>query len=292
MEKKDMLKFFAPFSKVSGEGTDCVVEGYMTTDSMDSQEEEVELQASFDAVEDWKKWGNIREMHGPSAAGVALQVEKHAGKGIYLVAEVVDPVAKEKCRKGVYKGFSIGGKIIERAGRKIVKYRMLEVSLVDRPANPDCLLMVAKADYDADVSKQETTGDKMEETKPENHPAEAAQEVVSKAAAEMPAPPPEMIAKAEYEQVKTEFEKAQARITELEKSISTSQAKTQELEKAVEGFKKEKELKEMLAKAISELQPELKKKYEEMPKPDQKQMRDDAIKKMSIGQITAEMLKQ
>lgn len=296
-EDKDMLKFFAPFAKTTfAEGGDCVVEGYMTTDALDSQDEEVDLQASFDAADEWKKWGNIREMHGPSAAGVALQVEKHAGKGVYLVADVVDPVAITKVRKGVYKGFSIGGKILAREGNKITKYRMLEVSLVDRPANPDCLLMVAKADY-TDVSKTEATrGDSMTEEKPteepkpedkpaeepkEDTPAEAAADVVSEEAAEKSASSPEMISKAEYEKMKAEHEKAQARITELEKSV--------------EDFRMEKRLKEMLAKAISELQPEVKKRYDEIPKPDQEQMKknaEEAIKNMSIGELTRRLLKE
>lgn len=301
-ENIDVLKFFVPFAKIASEGEDCIVEGYMTTESLDSQEEEVDLQASFDAADDWKKWGNIREMHAPLAAGVALRVEKHANKGVYLVADIVDPVAKIKVKKGVYKGFSIGGKILERVDNRITRYRMTEVSLVDRPSNPDCLLMVAKADY-TDVSKTEATtkGDVMEEEKPTEKPAEkptekpaeepakketsptkATAEVVStEAAAEKSASSQEMIGKAEYEKLKAEHTKAQSHIAELEKSI--------------DGFKKEKELKEMLAKAISELQPELKKKYEEMPKPDQTQMKEtalEAVKKMSIGEITAKMLKE
>jgi hypothetical protein len=282
----DVLKFFAPFYKVAGDGVDCVVEGYMTTPSLDSQEDEVVLQASFDAVDEWKKWGNIREMHGPSAAGVALSVEKHVGKGVYLVAEVVDPVAKEKCRKGVYKGFSIGGKVIERKGKQIIKYRMTEVSLVDRPANPDCLLMVAKYD---DAPKGATEGDAMVETKevtPAEAPAVSAPETVA-----TPPPVPETVAKAEHEQMKSEYEKSQARVLELEKAVTASKARNDELEKMVTEYKKEEELKKMLAKAIAELQPEIKKKYEEVPVVDQKKLVEDAVKKMSMGEITSALLK-
>jgi cation transport regulator len=48
-----------------------MVYGYATTEALDSQGEIVELAATERAVEDYKKWRNIREMHGSSVAGTA-----------------------------------------------------------------------------------------------------------------------------------------------------------------------------------------------------------------------------
>jgi phage head maturation protease len=62
---------------------------------------------------------------------------------------VVDSEAIKKVEKGVYRGFSIGGRVKERDPNKrsvITKITLTEISLVDRPSNPDAVLSIFKAD--------------------------------------------------------------------------------------------------------------------------------------------------
>lgn len=94
--------------------------------------------------------GNVREMHQPSAVGVATGYSELEGDKHEITAHIVDPGAVAKVRAGVYKGFSIGIKkprVVQdkvAAGGRIVDGSVCEVSLVDRPANPDATLTLAK----------------------------------------------------------------------------------------------------------------------------------------------------
>jgi phage head maturation protease len=61
---------------------------------------------------------------------------------------ITDDVAWGKVRSGTYKGFSIGGKTLARDpdDKKIItKVRLDEISLVDRPSNPEARFDVWKA---------------------------------------------------------------------------------------------------------------------------------------------------
>ena len=68
-----------------------------------------------------------------------------------LKSEVVDPVTQAKVRKGVLKGYSIGIKQAqvmksdEAPNGVIVGGNIVEVSLVDRPANPSARIEIAKS---------------------------------------------------------------------------------------------------------------------------------------------------
>jgi hypothetical protein len=90
-------------------------------------------------------------MHQPSAVGVAREAAVD-GKGLYLKAEIVDDDAWRKVREGVYKGFSIGGAVTGRDpdDPKIVTgVDLAEISLVDRPANPEAVFSLWKSADDA-----------------------------------------------------------------------------------------------------------------------------------------------
>lgn len=94
--------------------------------------------------------GNIREQHSNIAAGVAEEYEKKAD-GHYITALVVDPVSVKKVKTRVLKGFSIGIKsprVVKdnkAVNGRIVDGQIVEVSLVDRPANPNAKLVLAKS---------------------------------------------------------------------------------------------------------------------------------------------------
>lgn len=146
-------KFYIPFAKVDDEQR--MVYGYASTDTLDSQGESISKAAIAGALPDYMRFANIREMHQPSAVGVAKQADVD-DKGLYIGVKVVDDSAWAKVKEGVYKGFSVGGKALAKIAGVISKMRLTEISLVDRPANTDCVFDMWKAeglDDDADDSE-------------------------------------------------------------------------------------------------------------------------------------------
>ncbi len=94
------------------------------------------------ALGEWFTWGNVREMHRPNAVGKALQLMEQGPDQWFVEARIVDEQAVRKVDEGIYQGFSIGilhPKVAvdptAPAGR-IIGGTIVEVSLVDRPANP------------------------------------------------------------------------------------------------------------------------------------------------------------
>jgi phage head maturation protease/regulator of replication initiation timing len=138
-----MKHFYAEICKVDDEQR--MVYGYASTEALDVQGEIVTKQAMAAALQDYMRFANIREMHQPSAVGVAKSVEMD-DKGTFISAHVVDDNAWSKVKAGVYKGFSIGGKAIEKVDNVINALRLTEISLVDRPANPEALITLWKAE--------------------------------------------------------------------------------------------------------------------------------------------------
>lgn len=140
------MKKYADITKVDAEKR--MVYGYASTEALDSQGEVVKLDAITAALQDYMKFANIREMHQPSAVGVAKEATVD-GVGLYIAVKVVDDSAWEKVTEGVYKGFSIGGRVTERdtVNKAVITGMTLtEISLVDRPANPDAVFDVFKAE--------------------------------------------------------------------------------------------------------------------------------------------------
>ena len=138
-----MQNIFAEICKVNPETR--MVYGYASTEAMDGQGEIVSKDALANALPAYMKFANIREMHQPSAVGVAKQATLDE-KGLYLSVKVVDDDAWNKVKEGVYKGFSIGGKTVSKVDDTITELRLSEISLVDRPANPEAIIEVWKAD--------------------------------------------------------------------------------------------------------------------------------------------------
>jgi len=127
------------------------VYGKATDDSIDIDQQICDSDWLNRAMPAWfKSGGNIREQHSSIAAGVAKEYESKAD-GHYISALVVDPISVKKVETGVLKGFSIGIKnprvTRDKAASngRIVDGQIVEVSLVDRPANPNCQLMLAKS---------------------------------------------------------------------------------------------------------------------------------------------------
>jgi hypothetical protein len=127
------------------------VYGKATDETLDVDQQICDNDWLRKAMPDWfVSGGNIREQHSNIAAGVATDYEEKAD-GHYIQALVVDPVSVKKVEAGVLQGFSIGIRgprvirDVKAAGGRIVDGQIVEISLVDRPANPSAKMTIAKA---------------------------------------------------------------------------------------------------------------------------------------------------
>ena len=144
------MKLYGEISKTEelDDGT-IKVWGYASSESVDSDGETITSDAMKGALADYMKFGAVREMHQPKAAGTAIEANVQDDGKTYFGAHVVDSEAVKKVKAGVYKGFSIGGKVTERdeLNKTIIKgIKLVEVSLVDRPANPEAVFTCYKAE--------------------------------------------------------------------------------------------------------------------------------------------------
>jgi len=151
----DNISLSVPFTKVNREKR--TVSGFATLDNLDQTNDVVTAEASLKAFEGFR--GNIREMHGSNAVGkmVSFKPETYfdakSGEfynGVYVDAYISKGAQDtwEKVLDGTLSGFSIGGKIIEsdnevnkstgQSVRFIKNYSLLELSVVDSPANELC----------------------------------------------------------------------------------------------------------------------------------------------------------
>jgi Putative phage serine protease XkdF len=158
------VRISMPLTKVDTERR--IVSGFATLDNIDKQNDIVTPEASLNAFSKFR--GNIREMHQPKAVGkmVAFKEDKYFDpetkkfyQGIYVSAYISKGAqdAWEKVIDGTYTGFSIGGKMnkwddaydekIDASIRVIKDYDLVELSLVDSPANQFAnILSVEKVD--------------------------------------------------------------------------------------------------------------------------------------------------
>jgi len=127
-----------------------LVSGIATDSSIDSDQQICDPEWLKSAMPNWFRWGNIREQHSHIAAGVAEGYEVRDGQH-WVTARVVNSESVKKIEHKVLKGFSIGissPRVIKddkAAGGRIIDGEIVEISLVDRPANPVCVLSLAKA---------------------------------------------------------------------------------------------------------------------------------------------------
>jgi hypothetical protein len=153
-----------PFSKVDEERR--IVSGFATLDNVDKQADIVTAEASVKAFSKFR--GNIREMHQPISVGkmVAFKEDKYFDpetkkfySGVYVSTYISKGAQStwEKVLDGTLSGFSIGGKMnkwddaydegMEKKIRIIKEYDLVELSLVDSPANQFAnVLSVEKVD--------------------------------------------------------------------------------------------------------------------------------------------------
>jgi Caudovirus prohead protease. len=160
----DNVRLSMPFSKVDVERR--IVSGFATLDNVDKQADIVTTDASIKAFSKFR--GNIREMHQPTAVGkmVSFKEDKYfdpESKKFYSGVYVSTYISKgaqdtwEKVLDGTLSGFSIGGRMnkwddgydekMDAKIRIIKDYDLVELSLVDNPANQFAnVLSVEKVD--------------------------------------------------------------------------------------------------------------------------------------------------
>lgn len=180
-----MAKLYAEIAKMEAQDDGTVkVWGYASSEAVDSDGEIIAAEAMKAAIPDYMKFGAVREMHGSNAAGTAIEINVEDDGRTFFGAHIVDPVAVTKVKTGVYKGFSIGGSVTARDElnkSQITGLKLTEISLVDRPANPDAVFTCFKADKpkdeeEVDKDEDDKTADKTDET-----PADDAEKADNKA---------------------------------------------------------------------------------------------------------------
>ena len=143
------MRLYGAIQKVEPQDDGTVrVHGIATSEAVDEQGEIVRADAIRAAIPDYMRFPALREMHQLSAAGTTLEVEVCEDGITRIVAHVVDPVAVAKVRNQVYRGFSIGGRVTQRESgnpKTITGLVLNEISLVDRPANPEAIFDCWKA---------------------------------------------------------------------------------------------------------------------------------------------------
>jgi hypothetical protein len=143
------MRLYGAIQKIEPQDDGTVrVYGIATSEALDEQGEIVRADAIRAAIPDYMRFPALREMHQPSAAGSTLEAEVCEDGTTRIVVHVVDPVAVAKVRNQVYRGFSIGGRVTQReAGnpKTITGLVLNEISLVDRPANPEAIFDCWKA---------------------------------------------------------------------------------------------------------------------------------------------------
>jgi hypothetical protein len=154
----DNISLSVPFTKVNREKR--TVSGFATLDNLDQTGDVVTQEASLKAFESFR--GNIREMHGSNAVGKMISFKpetyydpntREFYNGVYVDAYISKGAQDtwEKILDGTLAGFSIGGKIVDSENevnkatgkpvRFIKEYALVELSIVDSPANELCNIL-------------------------------------------------------------------------------------------------------------------------------------------------------
>lgn len=145
---------FLPLVKVDDE--ERMVYGYASTPQLDSDGEIIKVEAFEKALPEYMKFPTIREMHQPKAVGTTKNAELKK-EGLYIGAKIVSDEAWKMVKEGVYRGFSIGGSVIQRVKNVITDLSLTEISLVDVPANKGAVVEIWKADKTSAIEKSTWT---------------------------------------------------------------------------------------------------------------------------------------
>jgi hypothetical protein len=154
----ELTYFSFPIEKAEpNEDGDLVVYGKATDGSLDSDDQIVDPDFSAKAVQEWlSSGGNVRVQHNPQRdpAGIGIEAETGPDGSQWVKSLVIEPVAKRLVQKGALRAYSVGiaRPVIVRDGSarggRITGGQIVEISLVDRPANKNCGIQLVKAASD------------------------------------------------------------------------------------------------------------------------------------------------
>lgn len=160
----DDIRFSMPIAKVDQERR--IVSGFATMDNIDRQGDKLTPESSREAFQNFR--GNVRLMHQPIPAGKVLSFRENSFydpktaktyTGIFVDAYISKGADNiwQMVLDGTLTGFSIGGRIMDsepmiddesgESIRLVKKYELMELSLVDSPANQFAnILSIQKVD--------------------------------------------------------------------------------------------------------------------------------------------------
>ena len=154
----ESLHFSFPISKMeTDEDGDLIVKGVATDGSVDSDYQIVDPEWSAKALGDWlATGGNVRMAHDaqrPVGKGLSVEIDRDGDGKHWVKSVIVDPTAKRLVEKGVLRAYSVGisHPVIKRdptgraRGGIIMGGELSELSIVDRPANKNSYLELAKS---------------------------------------------------------------------------------------------------------------------------------------------------
>jgi hypothetical protein len=162
------LNLFIPITKI--DVAKRLVVGTIAEEIPDLADEIMDYETAKPMFEAWsaeiakasngKSVGNLRAMHGSIAAGKLDQIHfDDDARRIATVAKIVDDAEWKKVLEGVYTGFSMGGRYLDRwpdpeqPGLTRYTPEPMEVSLVDHPCIPSATFEVVKADGSTELRK-------------------------------------------------------------------------------------------------------------------------------------------
>jgi predicted RNA-binding Zn-ribbon protein involved in translation (DUF1610 family)/chaperonin cofactor prefoldin len=134
---------------------DLYVYGIASDGTLDSDEQIIDPDFSSKAIREWLADGaNVRVQHNAQRdpAGIGVEADTDANGATWVKSLVVEPIAQRLVEKGALRAYSVGiarPKIVRDSvarGGRIVDGQIVEISLVDRPANKACGIQLVKSD--------------------------------------------------------------------------------------------------------------------------------------------------
>jgi Zn finger protein HypA/HybF involved in hydrogenase expression len=134
---------------------DVICWGKATDGSLDSDSQIIDPAFAAKAIQEWVNDGaNIRVQHNPQLypAGVGIEANTDDTGATWVKGRIIEPVAQKLVLGGALRAYSVGiarPTIVRDAiakGGRITGGQIVEVSLVDRPANRNCAISILKSD--------------------------------------------------------------------------------------------------------------------------------------------------
>jgi hypothetical protein len=144
-----------PIAKAeTDEDGNVIVYGKASDGSVDSDEQIIEPEFAAHAIKTWLGDGaNVRVQHNPQRdpAGVGVAMDVDSDGGTWVKSKIIEPIAQKLVLGGALRAYSVGiarPQIVRDArarGGLIKGGQVVEISLVDRPANKNCSIQLVKA---------------------------------------------------------------------------------------------------------------------------------------------------